>query len=127
MAMVRKQVYLETAQDEKVKRLARELGLTEAEIIRRAIDSLVEYRVGTAGPELAVRETATLVYGATKEVEAMEKNQKQAFDRRRLDHLAWEEELAFIESLAGRATAEDKPLKWNRDDAYDKRRLRLPD
>ncbi len=40
VAMVRKQVYIEPAQDRFLKRRARELGVTEAELIRRAIDSL---------------------------------------------------------------------------------------
>lgn len=40
MAMVRKQVYIERAQDEKLKRLARRRGVTEAQIIRKAIDEL---------------------------------------------------------------------------------------
>ncbi len=35
---VRKQVYIEPYQDAILKRLAKEQGLTEAEIIRRAID-----------------------------------------------------------------------------------------
>jgi hypothetical protein len=36
--MIRKQVYIEPRQDAVLKRLAQTLGLTEAEIIRRAID-----------------------------------------------------------------------------------------
>jgi len=36
--MIRKQVYIEAGQDASLKRLARMLGLSEAEIIRRAID-----------------------------------------------------------------------------------------
>lgn len=36
--MVRKQVYIEPRQDAILKRLARTLGLSEAEIIRQAID-----------------------------------------------------------------------------------------
>ena len=40
MTMVRKQVYLEKAQDEKLKMLSRKLNVTEAELIRRGIDQL---------------------------------------------------------------------------------------
>src|SRR6266849_4117052 len=40
MAMVRKQVYIDPAQDRLLKRRATELGVTEAELIRRALDSL---------------------------------------------------------------------------------------
>lgn len=36
--MVRKQVYITTYQDALLKRLARRLGVSEAELIRRAID-----------------------------------------------------------------------------------------
>ena len=36
--MVRKQVYIEPAQDARLKRQAEQLGVTEAELIRRAID-----------------------------------------------------------------------------------------
>ena len=39
-AMVRKQVYIEPAQDEFLKQRARELGVTEAELIRQGIDLL---------------------------------------------------------------------------------------
>ncbi len=39
-AMVRKQVYIEPAQDEFLMQRARELGVTEAELIRQGIDSL---------------------------------------------------------------------------------------
>ena len=38
--MVRKQVYIEPAQDRFLKRRANELGVTEAELIRRAIEAL---------------------------------------------------------------------------------------
>lgn len=40
--MVRKQLYIEPEQDELLKRLSKELGVTEAELMRRALDSLVE-------------------------------------------------------------------------------------
>lgn len=36
--MVRKQVYIEPAQEANLKKQAKKLGITEAEIIRRAID-----------------------------------------------------------------------------------------
>ena len=53
--MVRKQVYLEPQQEQKVKRLARALACTEADIIRQAIERLpdparsVEERLRAAG------------------------------------------------------------------------------
>lgn len=47
--MVRKQLYLEEAQDRALKRRARELGVSEAEIVRRALDAAL------FGPEPARR------------------------------------------------------------------------
>jgi len=38
--MVRKQVYIEPEQDKLLKRRARELGVTEAELVRRGIDQI---------------------------------------------------------------------------------------
>jgi hypothetical protein len=40
MAMIRKQLYLEPAQDAKLKRLAASRGCTEAEVVREAIEGL---------------------------------------------------------------------------------------
>ncbi|MBI4588807.1 MAG: hypothetical protein HY725_08195 [Candidatus Rokubacteria bacterium] len=45
-AMIRKQVYVEPRQEKLLKALAKELGLTEAELIRRGIDRGLE---GVAG------------------------------------------------------------------------------
>ncbi len=39
--MIRKQVYLESRQDASIKKLAEEAHVTEAEIIRRAVDLLL--------------------------------------------------------------------------------------
>ncbi|MFA5569381.1 MAG: CopG family transcriptional regulator [Trueperaceae bacterium] len=36
--MIRKQLYLEEAQDKALKRRAKELGVSEAEVVRRALD-----------------------------------------------------------------------------------------
>ena len=36
--MIRKQLYIEEAQDKALKRRAKELGVTEAEVVRRALD-----------------------------------------------------------------------------------------
>ena len=56
--MVRKQIYLQRAQDRKLKRLAERRGCTEAEIVREAIDSLPE----TEGDDIiAILEAAGLL------------------------------------------------------------------
>ncbi|MDP2936838.1 MAG: hypothetical protein Q8O86_10155, partial [Dehalococcoidia bacterium] len=38
--MVRKQIYIKPGQEETLKRRAKELGITEAELVRRAIDQI---------------------------------------------------------------------------------------
>ncbi len=38
--MIRKQIYIEPAQDEILKQRAKDLGVSEAELIRRAIDQI---------------------------------------------------------------------------------------
>ncbi len=43
--MVRKQIYIEPRQEELLKRRAKELGLSEAELIRRGIDQISRVRV----------------------------------------------------------------------------------
>jgi hypothetical protein len=45
-AMVRKQVYIEPAQDEFLKQRSRELGVTEAELIRQGIATLARTPAG---------------------------------------------------------------------------------
>lgn len=52
MELVRKQTYITTAQDRAVKRLAQQQGVTEAEILRMALDQflLKEGIVETADP-----------------------------------------------------------------------------
>lgn len=47
--MIRKQVYIEARQEEALKRKARELSLSEADLIRRGIDGLDGTRGGAAG------------------------------------------------------------------------------
>lgn len=57
--MIRKQMYLEPGQDALVKRLSRLLGLTEAEVIRRAIDQQLSVSVpGVRDPAAWEREKA---------------------------------------------------------------------
>ena len=41
MIMIRKQLYIDPHQDAALKRKARELGLSEAELVRRALDAVL--------------------------------------------------------------------------------------
>ena len=124
MKMVRKQVYITQEQDEKLKRLAESRGVTEAEVIRGAIDNLRE----------VVYESAETVLNQVREVALMERYvaetqeaRGRVWEGRVLDEQAWREELAFMKSLAARGGGTGEAYKWNREDAYDKRRMRLPD
>lgn len=44
MYMIRKQLYLEEAQDRALKKRAKELGVSEAEVVRRALDDSLRGR-----------------------------------------------------------------------------------
>ena len=57
--MVRKQVYIEPRQETTLKQQARALGITEAEVIRRAIDrQMTSVRLGARDPKAWEREKA---------------------------------------------------------------------
>lgn len=119
MRMVRKQVYITTEQDERLKRLARDMGVTEADLLRRALDAMqaVEYSTGASAEGLAVREAAAVGYRS--------EGREAAGTGSHLDNEAWLEELAFIEERAKSGVGSTE--KWSHDESYDRRRLRLPD
>ncbi len=50
--MIRKQVYIEPEQEEMLKRRSRELGVSEAELIRRGIEEVARPRVSFFDPKL---------------------------------------------------------------------------
>ena len=54
--MVRKQLYLEEAQDKALKRRAKELGVSEAEVVRRALDDALK---GAKKVDVAGRKAVT--------------------------------------------------------------------
>jgi hypothetical protein len=121
--MVRKQVYITAEQERHLKRLARETGAAEADLIRRALDVLqgAEYAAGAAELGLGAREVAAARYKAPAE----EPTREAVLTAGQLDDSAWQEELAFIEERARSRVG--STVRWNREDSYDKRRLRLPD
>lgn len=47
--MVRKQVYIEERQEKMLKKLSRELNVSQAELIRRGIDELIKKTANHAG------------------------------------------------------------------------------
>ncbi len=57
--MIRKQVYIESRQETTLKQQARNLGITEAEVIRRAIDrQMISVRLGAKDLKAWERERA---------------------------------------------------------------------
>ena len=113
--MVRKQVYITAEQDTLLKRLAAASGLTEAEIMRAALDALAALTY----------EQPKLNEGQVSKTAVMEKYVAEtardwaglAIDGTLAD-AAWQKELAFIRSLgkrkAGKTAAE--AWKFNRDE-----------
>jgi hypothetical protein len=116
--LVRKQVYITAEHDQKLKRLARASGVAEAELIRQALDGMQDTgQVSEPRRSPAVRETAVIRYAAG--------GQTPDDTGWQVDQNAWLEELAFIEARARSAAGSTE--RWNREDSYDKGRLRLPD
>jgi hypothetical protein len=119
MKMVRKQVYITEGQEALLKRLAEERGLTEAEIIRTALDSL---------KPLSYQRQEQATHGI-RETAVMDRYLADSAERTGLDlgqelaDAAWEQELAFLKSL-GRGEdgrREGEAWKFNREELYDER------
>lgn len=53
--MIRKQIYIESYQDSILKKKARELGISEAELVRRALKAHLEVSIGS-GRDMAAWE-----------------------------------------------------------------------
>lgn len=120
--MIRKQFYISAEQDARLKRLAKEQGLTEAEVVRMAIDRLSDVNYSsdetTAG---AVREVALMDrYVADHEGGRAEEAKMYARDARE----AWAEELKFMRSIGSKAKSDDDNAtawKFNREELYEER------
>ncbi len=109
--MIRKQFYIEAEQDRLLKRLAGRLGVSEAELIRRGIDSLE--RDAAAGTSARVSDLVA-PYRTGAEARGAAAPAPPA------DLAAWEEEKAFIEQRMRRF--KDVPQTgrtWTRDELYD--------
>ncbi len=98
--MVRKQFYIEPRQDELLKRRARELGVTEAELVRQGIEHLVLEPQSPA--------------------EGSEVEQAIALLRERDRLAAWEELKADIEQRMNIGVPQTG-RNWTRDELYEDR------
>jgi hypothetical protein len=128
MKMVRKQVYITQEQDELLKRLAQIGDRSEAEIIRDALDGL-----GSLGYERGqtttgrLREAALMEYRTEDQASGVKLGVNSSSGRV-LDDKAWEEELAFMRSLAERAgdvKHGGKAWRFNRDEVYEQRAAKI--
>jgi hypothetical protein len=92
--MVRKQIYIYKRQDALLKRLSKARGLSEAEIIRDALEHAIEREVAGVPAQPASA-----------------------------DPSAWQELVAFLEARQS-AAAGGQPYRWDRDEIYDGRESR---
>ncbi len=123
MKMVRKQFYITEEQDALLKRLAASMGVTEAEVVRMALDRLTEvnYAPDAATSTGRVRETAIMDRYTTNNEQA---NSGGATRALALDDQAWQEELAFMRSLGAAKDAgarEGTTWKFDREEGYEER------
>lgn len=137
--MVRKQVYITEEQEEILKEIAAARGVTEASLLRDALDkyiaenraappSSVVYEPQRERPVPMIREVAEVPYMAHSNDFSQVYSRMGAYQQaaRHLDDDAWEEELRFIKELAQRRPEGGSTQQWRREDVYDKRRSRLP-
>jgi predicted DNA-binding protein len=120
MAMVRKQVYITQEQDERLKRLSQRLGITEAELIRRAIDGFGDDE-GHPDWDVAVElfEKLTRRHVASDEPLPWSRSDIYRDRPRTLDPSAWLEELAFIEERERLLRQGGSTKRFRREDSYD--------
>lgn len=124
MKMVRKQIYITQEQDERLKRLAEEQGLSEAEVVRAALDALAPLT-----HERAQASTGRVAEAAVMEryvVEEATERTGLALDRRLAD-AAWENELAFLRSLGSEKAGKSQGEAWkfNREELYEERLAKI--
>jgi hypothetical protein len=96
--MVRKQVYIRPDQEKRLKRAAAEEGVTEAELIRRGIDGVLN--------------------GDSGSVDALPTDPDQ---RRRTHEEARDDFLKLLADLAKREPTGEAPFKWDRNEVYEER------
>ena len=102
--MIRKQVYIEPEQEQLLKRRSKELGISEAALIRQAID-----RLGADGDEPPPNR------------QAWEEAKRVIQERMKLP--AWQEELAFIKQRM-QLRVPQTGRSWTREEIYDERLAR---
>lgn len=80
--MIRKQLYLEEDQDQALKRKAGELGVSEAEVVRRALDAALG--LGSAPTELARQALEAFFTNAENMLSQVKDAHEYEFDRNQI-------------------------------------------
>jgi hypothetical protein len=81
--MIRKQVYIEPAQDTMLKERAKRLGVTESELIRRGIDEAMTAGGGVGRDSWMVRESGVRYW--TPDIRAWEESKQFIREHRSFD------------------------------------------
>jgi len=123
--MVRKQLYIAPEHEEKLKHLADALGITEAEVVRRAISGLrlPADKATSAEWQQALDTLERLLSRVPPASESLGHSPADLYRdyRRRVDEKAWQEEMQFIEERAQLLPKGGSTKKWRREDSYDNR------
>ncbi len=122
MKMVRKQFYITDEQDATLKQLAKSTGVTEAELVRMALNHLTDNVTYTAeAPESnkRLRETALMDRYTTSKDETDTLASAQGL----LEDSAWQQELAFMRSLGDKELGSAGGAAWrfDREEVYEER------
>jgi hypothetical protein len=123
--MVRKQLYIAPEHEEKLKHLADALGITEAEVVRRAIAGLrlPAGKATSAEWQEALNTLELLLSRVPPANESLGHSRADIYRdyRRPVDEKAWQEEMQFIEERAHLLPNGGSTKKWRREDSYDNR------
>jgi hypothetical protein len=120
--MVRKQLYIGAEHEEKLKQVAEALGVTEAEVVRRAIAglSLPPDNPSSAEWQEALDTLERLLQRVPPASESLGWSRTDTYRdyARAVDDKAWQEEREFIEERARLLPRGGSTKRWRREDSY---------
>lgn len=124
--MVRKQLYIAEEHEEKLKGIAEALGVTEAEVARRAIAALhlPSEKVTSIDWQKALNTLERLLQRVPPTNESFGHSRADVYRDylKPVDNKAWQEEMQFIEERARLLPKGGSTKKWRREDSYDDNR-----
>jgi hypothetical protein len=120
--MVRKQLYIAPEHEEKLKHIAEALGVTEAEVVRRALAglSLPPHNPSAAEWQEALDTLERLLHRVPPAAESPGWSRADTYRdyARAVDSKAWLEELEFIKERAHLLPDGGSTKRWRREDSY---------